>query len=79
MEEKQPKTTDERLDALTMNLELMSHTVEANAASARLSDERIEALNRKTDQRFETVLTAIEKMLAIAQVHQRRLDAIEGH
>ena len=73
MENKPPRTTDERIDAIAMNLELLSHTVEENT---RTTNERFDQLltglaelGRKTDDRMN-------KLLSIAEGHQRRLDAL---
>ena len=60
MENKPPKTTDERIDAITMNLELLSHTVEAMTANSVRDAESIRTLAR------------------IAEIHERRLTALEG-
>ena len=64
MENKPSRTTDERIDAIARNLELLSQTVEENTG--------------KTNERFDKLLTATENLLAISESHQRRLDTLES-
>ena len=52
-------TIDERLEALTMNMELAWREIEAQ--------------REKTDK----LLTAVEKLLAIAESHERRITDLE--
>jgi hypothetical protein len=66
-------TIDERLEAVTMNLELMSHNQEAQ-------DKRIELLTAVT----EKLVTAVERdaeniraLARIAEAHEQRLTDIE--
>ena len=70
MENKEPRTTDERIDAIAMNLELLTHTVE-------YINPDMQAQARKTDERFNKLLTATENLLPISESHQRRLDDLE--
>ena len=71
-------TIDERLEAITMNLELMSHQMEEQRERlekmAALFDVRFE----KLDVRFEKLLAGVEKLLTIAENHEGRLSSIEG-
>ena len=64
--EQQPpkRNIDERIDALTMNLEL-------TAAMQRDSDVRISA-------RIDKIMTAVETLARIAEIHERRLSSLEG-
>ncbi len=59
MENKPPKTTDERIDVITMNLELLSHTVEARTANSVRDAESIRTLARIAEI-YERRLTALE-------------------
>jgi hypothetical protein len=72
------KSIDERLDALTMNLELVWHTTEERG--------------RQTDVRMDKLMAAVEKLVEvsnrdaidiaalarIAESHERRLENLEG-
>ena len=74
------RNIDERLDALTMNLELLFHSLEANA-------NRIEATDRQMDKLMEAITklvevtnedaTAIRTLARLAAVHEQRIAAIE--
>jgi hypothetical protein len=61
-------TIDERLEALTMNLELAMKDIEA-------SSRRIEALQVLAKQDGEN----IRALVRIAEIHERRLTGLEGH
>jgi hypothetical protein len=58
---------DERIEALTMNLELAMKDIEA-------SGRRIEALQVLAKQDGEN----IRALVRIAEIHERRLTALEG-
>ena len=58
------RTIDERIDALTMNMELMSHTVEAN--------------REVQERRMDRIMTAIEKLVTVMESHERRITGLEG-
>jgi hypothetical protein len=60
-------TIDERLEALTMNLELQAHEGEEQR-------KRIDAMGRN----IEKIISGMEKLLHIANIHQERLDHIDG-
>jgi hypothetical protein len=57
---------DERLEALTMNLELLAHDVQQNT-------QHIRALA----QILETSLDAIKRLEAVASSHERRITNLE--
>jgi chromosome segregation ATPase len=75
------RSIDERLDALTMNLELLSHSVEAH-------DRQIEANDRQIDKLTDAITklvgvsnedaTAIRTLARIADAHERRIADLEG-
>ncbi|HVY93509.1 MAG TPA: hypothetical protein VHA14_12190 [Bryobacteraceae bacterium] len=68
------RSIDERLDALTMNLELMSHANEAQ-------DRRIERLTASIEKLVEVSnkdAASISALARIAEAHERRLDNLEG-
>lgn len=52
-------TIDERLEALTMNLELMSHSAEANAR-------QIEAQIEAHDRQIEKLTDAVTKLVGVS-------------
>jgi hypothetical protein len=60
-------TIDERLEALTMNLELAMKDIEA-------SSRRIEALQVLAKQDGEN----IRALVRVAEIHERRLTSLEG-
>ena len=65
---------DERLDALTMNLELMSHANEAQ-------DRRIEKLMASIEKLVEVSnrdAIDISALARIAEAHEHRLENLEG-
>ena len=65
---------DERLDALTMNLELMSHANEAQ-------DRRIEKLTASIEKLVEVSnrdAVDISALARIAEAHEHRLENLEG-
>jgi hypothetical protein len=71
-------TIDERLEALTMNLELAFRDIEAMRATAR-------EYARETSQRLDTLLATatvdgenIRALARIAEIHERRLTHLEG-
>jgi hypothetical protein len=69
---------DERLEALTMNLELASRDIEAMRATAREHA-------RETSQQLNTLLATakvdgenIRALARIAEIHERRITHLEG-
>ncbi len=74
-------TIDERIQALTMNLELLSHDHEALREQGRDQGKRIEMLIAAA----ERLMTAAQKdgeniqaLALIAQSHERRLTELES-
>ena len=68
------KSIDERLDALTMNLELMSHANEAQ-------DRRIEKLTASIEKLVEVSnrdAVNLSALARIAEAHERRPENREG-
>ena len=68
------KSIDERLDALTMNLELMSHANEAQ-------DRRIEKLTASIEKLVEVSnrdAVNLGALSRIAKAHERRPENLEG-
>jgi hypothetical protein len=68
------RTIDERLDALAMNLELVSHANEAQ-------DRRIEKLTASIEKPVEVGnrdAMDISALARIADAHERRLENLEG-
>jgi len=68
------KSIDERLDALTMNLELMSHANEAQ-------DLRIEKLTASIEKLVEVSnkdAVNLSALTRIAEAHERRPENLEG-
>jgi len=68
------RSIDERLDALTMNLELMSHANEAQ-------DRRIEKLTASIEKLVEVSnrdAIDISALARIAEAHEHRLENLEG-
>lgn len=68
------KTIDERLDALTMNLELLSHSVEAHDRQIDKLTAAIEKIVALTNDDA----SAIRTLARIAEAHERRIDHLEG-
>ena len=57
-------TIDERIEALTMNLELLARDHEDT--------------NKRFSERFSALLTMVESLARIAESHERRLTDLEG-
>jgi hypothetical protein len=66
---------DERLQALTMNLELLSRDLEDMKAASRQDGQNIHALTGIA----ETTLDSIKRLERIALRHEERLDDLEQH
>ena len=62
---------DERIEALTMNVELISRDVESLRESLRETTE-------KQSEQIGRVLAIVEKLAGIAESHERRLGHLEG-
>ena len=71
-------TIDERIQALTMNLELAFRDIEgqrgAGMEASEKTDKRIDALTRLIEIDAEN----IRSLARIAEAHERRLDRIDG-
>ena len=68
------RNIDERLDALTMNLELLSHSVEAHD---RNIDKLTDAITKLVAVTNEDA-TAIRTLARLADVHERRIADLES-
>lgn len=64
-------TIDDRLEALTMNMELAWRELEAHRIL-------IEEQDQRTERRMDKVLTIVEKLATITESHERRLSHFEG-
>jgi len=62
---------DERIEALTMNLELAMKDIEALTAKTSRDIEGLQALARQDGEN-------IRALVRIAEIHERRLTALEG-
>lgn len=67
------RNIDERLDALTMNLELLSHSVAAHDSQIDKLTEAILKLVEVTNQDA----TSIRTLARIVEAHEQRIAAIE--
>ena len=65
------RTIDERIDALTMNLELMSHSVEAMRDSFGTMRDSLGTMRDNVQIVFETVT----KLALLADNHQTRIES----
>ncbi|NDJ11099.1 MAG: hypothetical protein EBY17_07890 [Acidobacteriia bacterium] len=85
-------TFEERMDAITMNMELMGHRLEDTRREAEERQREAEARQREWEARHhvvaieiahlreqgEVLLKATTQMLAVADAHDRRLARLEG-
>jgi hypothetical protein len=62
---------DERIEALTMNLELAMKDIEALTAKTIRETEALQVLARQDGEN-------IRALVRIAEIHERRLTALEG-
>ena len=67
-------TIDERLEALTMNLELQAHEGEQQRKRIDAQGKSIDALKRLIEIDAEN----IRALARIAEAHEHRLDRIDG-
>ena len=67
-------TIDERLEALTERHEALTQTVEIIAGMQRAT----EAENKQRDRRMGEVMEGIARLLHVAEIHEQRLDDLEG-
>jgi hypothetical protein len=75
------RSIDERLDALTMNLELMSHANEAQDRRNEAQDRRIDKLTASIEKLVEVSnrdAIDIAALARIAEAHEHRIDRLEG-
>ena len=61
------RTTDDRIDAIAMNLELLSHEVTEMGTA-------IEALTSNVNR----ILTVVETLAGLVRSHEERLSRLEG-
>ena len=83
------RTIDERIDALTMNLELFSRDVEHFRADVQSFRVEVQALGGAVESLRESTANLaitskqdgenIRALARIAEIHERRLSAIEGN
>lgn len=74
-------TIDERLEALTMNLELMSHSVAAHDRQIEAHDRQIEKLSDAITKLVgvsDEDATAIRMLARIPEMHEKRIAGLEG-
>ena len=64
-------TIDERIEALTMNLELAMKDIEALTAKTSGGIEALQVLAKQDGEN-------IRALVRIAEIHERRLSALEG-
>ncbi len=60
-------TIDERLERLTERHEALTQTVELTTAE-----------NRQRDQRMSEIMEGIARLLHVAEIHEQRLERLEG-
>ena len=70
---------DERLEALTMNLELASRDIQDLRASVQELRAAQQEGFARTLRNFEVVLDSIKMLQNIAASHDQRLDNLEKH
>lgn len=68
-------TIDERLERLAERHEALTQTVELMAVENRQTS----AENRERDRRMGEVMEAIARLLHVAEIHEQRLERLEGH
>ena len=78
-------TIDERLEKLAERHEALAQAVEIIAGMQRANEEAIGKMvaenrerDRKWDERFGQVLEGIARLLHIAEIHEQRLDDLQG-
>ena len=68
-------TIDERLERLTERHEALTQTVELMAAENR----QMAAENRQRDRRMAEVMEGIARLLHVAEIHEHRIERLEGN
>lgn len=71
-------TIDERVEALTLNLEIMSGMIKDMLARTEERDKKAEERDKKAQERDKKIDERFDKILTILEAHQDRLDRIEG-
>ena len=71
-------TIDERLEKLAERHEALTQSVELMAAENRERDRRVMDRMLAQDRRMGEVMEAIARLLHIAEIHEHRLDRLEG-
>jgi hypothetical protein len=74
-------TIDERIEALTMNLELMSHQQEAQVKRAESFHASIESFRASIEEfhsSIEEIVPIVKDLVRVAEMHERRITRIEG-
>ena len=69
---------DQRLDRLIERHEALTQTVELMAAENRERDQRLATENQERDRRMDEIMEAIARLLHIAEIHEHRIDRLEG-
>ncbi len=70
-------TFEERMDAITMNLELMGHRVEDNRRDWEERQKAVALEMADLRERTDVLLKATTQMLAVAEAHDRRIARLE--
>ncbi len=78
MAENGKKSIDERLEALTMNLELLWHETEARGKAMDLRMDKIMQAIDKLVTVTNQDATAIRTLARIAEAHEARIAGLEG-
>jgi len=71
-------TIDERLEKLTERHEALTQTAELMALENRERDKRFDERMGKTEDRVVEIMEGIARLLHIAEIHERRIEALEG-
>jgi archaellum component FlaC len=67
-------TIDERLERLRERHEALTQSVEMMAADNRQTAEE----NKQRDRRLGEIMEGIARLLHVAEIHEHRLDDLEG-
>jgi len=71
-------TIDERLEKLTERHEALTQTAELMALENQERDKRFDERMGKTEDRVVEIMEGIARLLHIAEIHERRIEALEG-
>ncbi len=69
---------DERLEAITHTLELVSQMHLDNERKYEERFARIDERFARLDERITRVVNIVEKLAQVVESHERRLDSLEG-